>query len=153
MPPRAAKANTFEGFIREATALGEEHPLFWEKRGEKRVFAWDKKWRYIQDRGLGTTLVVGLVGLTRVLTFQDAQRPGDLADDDPYKDFVVGGPQDALTREVAAKKPQDRWIPSSTFATIAVVVSSPPTPSSSVLAPVRTGASCMSGARRAWASH
>ena len=39
---------------------------------------------------------------------QDAKRPGDMEDEELYKDFVVGGPQDALTREVATKAPKDR---------------------------------------------
>ena len=38
---------------------------------------------------------------------QDAKRPGDMEDEELYKDFVVGGPQDALTREVATKAPKE----------------------------------------------
>ena len=45
----AAEANTFDEYSREATALGEEHPMFWEKRGEKRTLVWRRKWRHLQD--------------------------------------------------------------------------------------------------------
>ena len=45
----AAQANTFDEYSREAIALGEEHPVFWEKRGEKRTLVWRRRWRHLQD--------------------------------------------------------------------------------------------------------
>ena len=43
----------------EAVALGEEQPLFWEKRGEKRMLVWKRKWRHLQDQSLpGATFIV-----------------------------------------------------------------------------------------------
>ena len=45
--------------------------------------------------------------MTHRPTQQDAKRPGDMEDEEAYKNFVVGSPQDALTREVAINAPKD----------------------------------------------